>query len=142
MCVIALVEVEFYGTRLCFMTAASSPAAASSMRAIDRLRKAANFEPIRQVVTLADGDEFEFFVKPLTSAEREKAQKNSKGTNDFAMQLLCLKAEDADGQKLFKPGDIATLKIEVEDEVLQKMILCVLRPNGDEDDNNMKSSGD
>lgn len=123
--------------------AADATSATSSLRAIDRLRKAANFEPIRQAVTLDDGDEFEFFVKPLVAAEREQAQKNSKGTNDFAMQLLCMKAENENGEKLFKPGDIAALKREVPDEILQKMILCVLRPNGDEDDNlDMKSSGD
>lgn len=123
--------------------AADATSATSSLRAIDRLRKAANFEPIRQTVTLDDGDEFEFFVKPLVAAEREQAQKNSKGTNDFAMQLLCMKAENENGEKLFKPGDIAALKREVPDEILQKMILCVLRPNGDEDDNlDMKSSGD
>lgn len=114
------------------------------MRAIDRLRNAANFEPIRQVVELANGDEFEFFVTPLTAAEREKAQKNSKGgASDFALQLLILKAEDETGQKLFKPGEAAILKQEVEDEILQKMILCVLRPNGEEDEpTDMKSSGD
>lgn len=123
--------------------AADATSATSSLRAIDRLRKAANFEPIRQTVTLDDGDEFEFFVKPLVAAEREQAQKNSKGTNDFAMQLLCMKAENENGEKLFRPGDIAALKREVPDEILQKMILCVLRPNGDEDDNlDMKSSGD
>lgn len=123
--------------------ASDATSATSSMRAIDRLRKAANFEPIRQVVTLADDSEFEFYCRPLSAAEREQAQKNSKGTNDFAMQLLCLKAEDENGEKLFKPGDIAALKREVEDEVLQKMILCVLRPHGDEEgDLDMKSAGD
>lgn len=113
---------------------ATTPSAGSSMRAIDRLRKAANFEPIRQSVTLADGDEFEFYVKPLTAAERERAQKNSKGANDFALQLLILKAIDENGEQLFKPGDAAVMRQEIEDEILQKMILCVLRPNGDEEE--------
>lgn len=120
---------------------AATPSTASPMRAIDRLRKAANFEPVRQTVTLADGDEFEFYVKPLTSAERERAQKNSKGANDFALQLLILKALDENGEQLFKPGDAPVMRQEIEDEILQKMILCVLRPNGDEDDVDMKSSG-
>lgn len=129
-------------TRLFFMApAADATSATSSLRAIDRLRKAANFEPIRQVLTLTDGDEFVFYCRPLTAAEREQAQKNSKGTNDFAMQLLVMKAENEDGEKLFKPGDIAALKREVEDEILQKMILCVLRPNGEEEID-LKSSGD
>jgi len=108
----------------------ASPAA--TIRAIDRLRKAANFEPIRQVVTLENGDEVTFYAAPLTAAERERAQKDAKSDSagDFAMQLLIAKALDENGQKLFKPGDIPVLKMEVEDEDLQKMILCVLRPRG------------
>lgn len=115
------------------MSAAPSPA--MTIRAIDRLRKAANFEPIRQEVILANGDEFVFYAAPLTAAEREKAQKDSKSdsANDFAMQLLIAKALDENGDKLFKPGDIPVLKREVEDEDLQKIILCVLKPRGSED---------
>lgn len=115
------------------MSAAPSPA--STIRAIDRLRKAANFEPIRQEVILANGDEFIFYASPLTAAEREKAQKDSRTdtANDFAMQLLIAKALDENGDKLFRPGDIPALKREVEDEDLQKIILCVLKPRGSED---------
>jgi hypothetical protein len=115
------------------MSAAPSPA--STIRAIDRLRKAANFEPIKQEIILADGNEFVFYASPLTAAEREKAQKDSKSdsANDFAMQLLIAKALDENGDKLFRAGDIPALKREVEDEDLQKMILCVLKPRGSED---------
>ena len=114
---------------------ATTPTPASPMRAIDRLRKAANFEPIKQVVELVDGSEFVFFATPLTAAEREKAQKDAKSdsANDFAMQLLVRKAIDENGERLFKPGDIPVLKNDIEDEDLQKMILCVLRPRGSED---------
>ena len=49
------------------------------------------------------------------------------------MQLLIAKALDENGDKLFKPGDIPVLKREVEDEDLQKIILCVLKPRGSED---------
>jgi len=114
---------------------AATPTPSSPMRAIDRLRKAANFEPIRQVVELVDGSEFVFFATPLTAAEREKAQKDAKSdsANDFAMQLLVRKAIDENGERLFKPGDIPVLKNDIEDEDLQKMILCVLRPRGSED---------
>jgi hypothetical protein len=114
------------------MSAAPSPA--STIRAIDRLRKAANFEPIRQEITLGNGDEFVFYVSPLNAAEREKAQKDGgPDSNGFAMQLLVQKALDENGEKLFKAGEIPVLKREVEDEDLQKMILCVLRPRGSED---------
>ena len=125
---------------------ATTPNPAAPMRAIDRLRKAANFEPIKQVVELANGDEFVFWCKPLAAAEREKAQKDAKSdsANDFALQLLIAKALDENGERLFKPGDAAVLRREVLDEDLQKLILCVLRPRGDEDDSDtdMKSSED
>lgn len=105
------------------------------MRAIDRLRKAANFEPIRQSVTLADGSEFEFYATPLTAAERERAQKDAKSdsANEFALQLLINKAIDENGNKLFRSGDIPVLKREVEDEDLQKIMICVLKPRGSDD---------
>lgn len=114
---------------------ATQPSPASTIRAIDRLRKAANFEPIKQEVILVNGDEFIFYAAPLTAAERERAQKDAKSdtAGDFAMQLLIAKALDESGQKLFRPGDIPVLKREVEDEDLQKLILCVLRPRGSDD---------
>lgn len=114
----------------------ASPSPSVPIRAIDRLRKAANFEPIKQEVVLANGDEFVFYTTPLTAAEREKAQKDAKSdsANQFAMQLLVAKALDENGDKLFRAGDIPVLKREVEDEDLQKIILCVLRPRGENDD--------
>ena len=121
---------------------AATPSA-PGLKAIDRLRKAANFEPVKQSVTLANGEEFEFYVTPLTAAEREKAQRNSKtdSANDYALQLLILKAKDENGQALFKPGEAVILKQEVEDEILQQMILKVLRPNEEEEtDMDMKST--
>lgn len=119
----------------------SAPASQGFGRAIDRLRKAANFEPVKHSILLDDGSEFEFQSTPLTASERERAQKEGKTTNDFAISLLIIKAQELDGQPLFKRGDIAALKNEVPDEILQKMILCVLRPGkDDEDEIDMKSS--
>jgi hypothetical protein len=114
----------------------ASPSPSVPTRAIDRLRKAANFEPIRQNVTLADGSEFEFYATPLTAAERERAQKDAKSdsANEFAMQLLIAKAIDENGAKLFRSGDIPVLKREVEDEDLQKILICVLKPRGSDDE--------
>ena len=129
--------------RTCQFFMAATPST-GSMRAIDRLRKAANFEPIKQTVTLANGEDLDFYVTPLTAAERERAQKNAKtdSANDYALQLLILKAKDENGQAMFKPGDAALLKQEVEDEILQQMILKVLRPNEESLDIDMKSSAD
>lgn len=117
-------------------TPTPNPTTQGFARAIDRLRKAANFEPIRQEVVLTNGDEFVFFAAPMTAAEREKAQKDAKtdSANDFAMQLLIAKALDENGERLFKAGDIPVLKREVEDEDIQKLIMCVLKPRGESGD--------
>ena len=101
---------------------------ASNLRAIDRLRKAANLEPIKKEVELSDGTVFEMYVTPLTMAERERAQRNAKSddANAFALQLLISKATDQNGQKLFSAGEIDVLKNEVKDKDLQALMLGVL----------------
>ena len=73
---------------------------ASNLSALDRLRKAANLEPIKKEVELSDGSVFEMYVTPLTMAERERAQKQARSddANAFALQLLIAKAQDADGR--------------------------------------------
>lgn len=106
--------------------------AASSMKALDRLKKAANLVPSKRVVELHDGSEFEFWCSPLTMAEREKAQKQA-GTDEasaFALQLLIAKAKDESGQPLFRAGEIAELKNEVRDEDLQALMLAVITGDG------------
>jgi len=98
------------------------------MRALDRLKKAANLVPAKKTVVLSNGEEFEFYCAPLTMAEREKAQKNA-GSDEataFALQLVISKAQDEAGQPLFKAGEIAELKNEVRDEDLQKIMLAVI----------------
>jgi hypothetical protein len=102
--------------------------ASSSLRAIDRLRKAANLEPIKKIVELSDGTKFEMWVAPLTMAERERAQKQAKSddANAFALQLLIAKALDENGAKLFSTGEIDVLKNEVKDKDLQALMLAIL----------------
>ena len=102
-------------------------------RALDRLKKAAHLVPVKKVVTLSDGSEFEFYCTPLTMAEREKAQKDA-GSDEaiaYALQLLIQKAKDDAGQPLFRPGEIAELKNEVRDEDLQIMMLAVITDKND-----------
>ena len=99
-----------------------------ALRAIDRLKKAANLEAVKRVVELSDGSEFEMWVTPLTMAERERAQKRagSDDANAFALQLLISKAQDENGQALFIPGEIDVLKNEVKDKDLQSLMLAIL----------------
>ncbi len=99
-----------------------------SLRAIDRLKKAANLEPTRKEVELSDGTTFEMWVTPLTMAERERAQKGAKSddANEFALRLLLTKACDENGQRLFNIGEIDVLKNEVRDADLQTLMLAVI----------------
>jgi hypothetical protein len=98
------------------------------VRAIDRLRKAANLEPVKKVVDLSDGSTFEMWVAPLTMAERERAQKQAKSddANAFALQLLIAKALDESGAKLFSVGEVDVMKNEVKDKDLQTLMLAIL----------------
>ena len=101
---------------------------ASNLSALDRLRKAANLEPVKKEVTLSDGSLFEMYVSPLTMAERERAQRQAKSddANAFALQLLLSKAQDENGRKLFNAGEIDVLKNEVKDSDLQSLMLAVV----------------
>ena len=96
--------------------------------ALARLKKAANLQPIKRVVTLTDGSTFEFYATALTMAERERAQKMPGGddANGFALNLLITKAVDEAGQRLFQAGEIAELKNEVLDADLQGMMLAII----------------
>ena len=107
--------------------------ASQPMRPLDRLKKAANLTPIKKVVILSDGSEFEFYSTPLTMAERERAQKdaNSEEATAFALQLLIQKAKDQNGQPLFRPGQISELKNDVRDQDLQALMLAVVSSEND-----------
>ena len=99
-----------------------------AVRAIDRLKKAANLEAVKKTVELSDGTEFAMWVTPLTMAERERAQKRagSDDANAFALQLLINKAQDENGNALFLSGEIDVLKNEVKDKDLQSLMLAIL----------------
>ena len=99
-----------------------------AMRAIDRLKKAANLEAVKKVIELSDGTEFEMWVTPLTMAERERAQRQAKSDDAgaFALQLLLAKALDETGKKLFIAGEVDVLKNEVKDKDLQALMLAIL----------------
>jgi len=106
-----------------------------ALRAIDRLKKAANLEATKRVVTLSDKTEFEMWVKPLTMAERERAQKRagSDDANAFALQLLITKAKDEMGESLFLAGEVDVLKNEVKDKDLQSLMLAILTDEEEEE---------
>ena len=106
------------------------------LRAIDRLKKAANLQATKREVELSDGTVFEMWVSPLTMAERERAQKGTKSddANEFALRLLMTKAQDENGDRLFNAGEIDVLKNEVRDADLQILMLAVINTDADEID--------
>ena len=116
------------------------PAPVSS--ALARLKKAANLTPIKRVVTLSNGDTFEFYATALTMAERERAQKMPGGddANGFALNLLVTKAVDEAGQRLFQAGQIDELKNDVLDADLQAMMLAIITNPEEQQDTDMKSA--
>ena len=105
----------------------------SNLSALDRLRKAANLEPVKKEVELSDGSIFEMYVSPLTMAERERAQRQARSddANAFALQLLLSKAQDENGRNLFNAGEIDVLKNEVKDSDLQSLMLAVIQEEED-----------
>ncbi len=113
-------------------------------RFIDKLRKAARLDPVKKSVVLESGDKVEFYVTPLTAAERERAKKDARSDdpNAFALQLLIRKAKDSSGTPLFGPGDIADLKNAVRDSDLQSLMLAVLGGEEGDEDLDMKSTDD
>lgn len=116
---------------------------ASAIRAIDRLKNAANLVPVRKDVELNDGTTFTFWSRPLTMAERDKAQRTAKtdDANAFALQLLVDKALDENGQRLFMPADAVELRQAVRDSDLQALMLAVLSGGEpDEEPIDMKSA--
>ena len=65
---------------------------------------------------------------PLTIAERESITKKSDSNdpNDFALALMIEKALDKDGTRLFQDGDKASLRREVEANILQEIQLAMI----------------
>jgi hypothetical protein len=106
------------------------------MRAIDRLKACANLKPIKKTIVLSNGEEFELWHRPLTMAQRARAQKGAKSdeAGEFALQLLIDIAQDVSGERMFSPGDASELRHFVRDEDLQKLMLAVLSNEDEEDE--------
>ena len=95
----------------------------------------------KRSITLHDGSDFEFWCKPLTMAESERARKGAKDdSNAMALSLLLSKACDENGNKLFAPGDGPALKNEVRNDDLQELMLAILSEPEEEEELDMKST--
>jgi hypothetical protein len=115
-------------------------------KALDRLKKAVSMKPARRSVELPDGSEFEFYMTPLTLAERARAQKQAKSEDatDFALQLLVSKARDENNRQLFNVGELAELRNELPASVVEALLLQLIgdAEEEEEEDLDFKSSED
>ena len=64
----------------------------------------------------------------MTIAEREAIQKKTgvDDANNYALQLMIDKALDKDGNRLFQDGDKASLRREIEANILQEIQLAMI----------------
>ena len=93
--------------------------------------------PQRKVVELPNGEEFEYWMTPLTLAERGRAQKQARNDDptDFALQLLVSKARDESNQPLFSQGDLAELRNALPASVVEALMLQIIADaESDEED--------
>ena len=114
----------------------------SPIRAIDKIKKAVSMSKSRREVELPDGSTFEFWMTPLTLAERQRAQKNARSDDatDFALQLLVNKAKDENDRAMFHAGEIAELRNELPATVVESVMLKLIQDDEEEGDFDMKSS--
>jgi hypothetical protein len=105
-------------------------------RAIELLKNSFGVSQLYQHDVIKDGNIiFSVYWHPLTIAEREAITKksNSDDTNDFALMLMIEKALDKDGNKLFQDGDKASLRREVEANILQEIQLAMINAGADKE---------
>ncbi len=105
-------------------------------RAIELLKNSFGVSQLYQHDVIKDGNIiFSVYWHPLTISERESISKksNTDDTNDFALMLMIEKALDKDGNKLFQDGDKASLRREVEANILQEIQLAMINAGVDKE---------
>ena len=105
-------------------------------RAIELLKNSFGVSQLyRHDVIKDDKIIFSVYWHPLTIAEREAIQKKSinDDNSDFALMLMIEKALDNNGNRLFQDGDKASLRREVEANVLQEIQLAMINAGIDKE---------
>tara|TARA_R100000231_G_scaffold58288_1_gene48127 strand:- start:339 stop:692 length:354 start_codon:yes stop_codon:yes gene_type:complete len=98
-------------------------------RAIELLKNSFGVSQLYQHDVKKEGKTiFTVYWHPLTIAERESIQKksNNDDVNDYALALMITKALDKNGDRLFQDGDKASLRREVEANILQEIQLAMI----------------
>ena len=99
----------------------------ANARTIDLLVEAFDLNQRRKFQLKNDDGEVivDLFFKPITRADRKKAQSLA-GTDealDISTQMLCRMAELEDGTKAFAPADAAKLQRQLPESVLNELEL-------------------
>ena len=98
-------------------------------RAIELLKNNFGVSQLYQHDVIKNGKiVFSVYWHPLTIAERESITKKSitNDPNDFALALMIEKALDKDGNRIFQDGDKASLRREVEANILNEIQLAMI----------------
>ena len=85
-------------------------------------------QPEKKSVELPDGSDFEFYMTPLTLAQRKRAKKQAKtdDATDFALQLLINVARDENQAPLFMAGDLAELRNSLPADLVDQLMLSIM----------------
>lgn len=107
-----------------------------SKRFVDELVEAFDLNQRRKfVLTLPSGATRDLYFKPITRANRKKAQQLA-GTDealDISTQMLCEMAELEDGTKPFAGADVAKLQRGLPESVLNELELFLFGLSSDAD---------
>ena len=98
-------------------------------RAVDLLRNKFGVSQLYKHDVIKDEEViFSVYWHPLTIAEREAIQKKvgTEDNADYALQMMIEKALDKEGARLFQDGDKASLRREVEANILQEIQLAMI----------------
>lgn len=109
---------------------------AAQKRLVDELCEAFDLNQRRKfVLKHPSGKSWDLYFKPITRAQRKKAQTFAGSTDalDISTQLLCLTAELENGVKPFASADSVKLQRELPESVLNELELFLFGLANDTD---------
>ena len=110
------------------------------MNGLQTLKAAVSMKRTLRSVELENGFKYEWWMTPLTLAQRERATrlagKNSEDPITVALHVLIIKAEDEAGNKEFVLADLAELKNEYPETLISALVVEVFRDTSSEVDSN------